>query len=208
MVQIKSKEPMDILRLTEVLTGYKVRASVSATMVTIEDEVESEMLEDLYEILDSTEIEIFLNATEPLSSQPRSVLQSNVEELNLRYEVVKRGEVYWCDLGEGIGFESRRMKPVVIIQNDIGNKYALTTIVLPIVLDCKKDYPFQYSFDFYDSSIEHVRQCGMRGMSVVCGEQIRAVDKRRLRSYIGTMKPEFMKEMQRIIDVSLALDRN
>lgn len=103
------------------------------------------------------------------------------------------------------------MKPVVIIQNDIGNKYALTTIVLPIMLDCKKDYPFQYSFDFYDCSMEYVRQCGMRGMrgmSVVCGEQIRVVDKRRLRSYIGTMTPEFMKEMQRIIDVSLALDRN
>ena len=208
MLQIKSKEPMDILRLTEILNAYKISARVSATMVTIEDEVESEMLEDLYEILDSTEIEIFLNATEPLSSQPRSVLQSNVEELDLRYKVVKRGEVYWCDLGEGFGFESRRMKPVVIIQNDIGNKYALTTIVLPIMLDCKKDYPFQYSFDFYDSSIEYVRECGMIGMSVVCGEQIRAVDKRRLRSYIGTMTPEFMKEVQRIIDVSLALDRN
>jgi mRNA interferase MazF len=96
-----------------------------------------------------------------------------------KQEILK-GDVYFCDLGESIYSEQKGKRPVLIVQNDFGNKYSPTTIVCPITSDkenkpklpthiklCKE----QFSFLKYDS--------------IILTEQVRAIDKRRLKDCVG-----------------------
>ena len=84
----------------------------------------------------------------------------------------KRGDVFWADLSPVIGSEQDGVRPVVILQNDIGNKYSPTVIVAPLTSNLHRDKHL----------VTHVPVCmqGLPQYSVVLLEQIRTVDKARL----------------------------
>ena len=84
-----------------------------------------------------------------------------------------RGEMYYADLGRGIGSEQEGYRPVLIIQNDVGNRYSPTVIVASISsrIDGKSKLPTHYYINAED---------GLREPSVVLLEQIRTIDKHRL----------------------------
>jgi len=83
--------------------------------------------------------------------------------------LVKRGEIYYFDLGIGIGSEQRGKRPCLVVQNNIGNKYSPCTIILPLTTSITKaTIPTQ---------IEYIIQ-GNWGL--IYGEQVRCVDKRRI----------------------------
>jgi len=96
---------------------------------------------------------------------------------------VLRGEIYWVDLGIGKGSEQAGHRPCLVIQNDRGNKFSPTTIVLPITKATKR---------FTET---HVPVEGLREPSNILCEQIRTVDKTRFGKYITKVSDGTMVEV-------------
>lgn len=100
---------------------------------------------------------------------------------------VKWGEIYYCDLGNGKGSVQAKLRPVLIIQNDVGNENGPTTVVAAISSVIKKMYmPTHIMLD---------RTCGLKEKSIVMLEQIRTVDKAtELKECIGKIQDTETKE--------------
>ena len=112
--------------------------------------------------------------------------------------VVKRGDIFYADLSPVIGSEQGGIRPVIIIQNDIGNKYSPTVIVAAITSQINKaKLPTHVEI----SSEEY----GLNRDSVVLLEQIRTLDKRRLKEKIGHMTDGDMKKVNNALLISLSL---
>ena len=112
--------------------------------------------------------------------------------------VVKRGEIFYADLSPVIGSEQGGIRPVIIIQNDIGNRYSPTVIVAAITSKINKaKLPIHVEI----SSEEY----GLNRDSVVLLEQIRTLDKRRLKEKIGHMTEADMKKVNKALAISLNL---
>lgn len=123
---------------------------------------------------------------------------SFMEEPQKEIKIVKRGEIYFGDLGEGIGSEQNGIRPILILQNDIGNKYSPTTIVCLITSISKKlNLPVHYRIPKEVSSLPHD--------SVILLEQIRTIDKKRLIRKISTLDKEMMEDIDRRLKISLGL---
>ncbi|TDT63702.1 type II toxin-antitoxin system PemK/MazF family toxin [Fonticella tunisiensis] len=113
-------------------------------------------------------------------------------------QVVKRGDIYYADLSPVIGSEQGGIRPVLIIQNDIGNKYSPTVIVAAITSQINKaKLPTHVEI----SSEEY----GLNRDSVVLLEQIRTIDKRRLRDKIGHISDNLMTQVDESLMISLGL---
>lgn len=111
---------------------------------------------------------------------------------NAKTRVVRRGQVYWCNFGVGVGSEIRKLRPAVIIQNDVGNIHSGNTIVVPIThgsigSPCAAQIATYYAPD---------------GAVLLDGQvdtsNIRCVCKARLGNYITTLNNNDMLEVDRI----------
>lgn len=107
---------------------------------------------------------------------------------------VKRGEIYYIDLGKGVGSEQEGVRPCVIIQNDKGNKYSTTTIIAPITKHKK-------------NLITHQR-IKLHTISYIMYEQIRIVDKSRIMDKIGELNENQLSIMDKKVKISLGLKEN
>ncbi len=137
-----------------------------------------------------------------------------VEEITMpekphKPRLVKRGEVYRCDLGDAVGSEQGGIRPVIVIQNDKGNKYSPTTIVIPFTTKYKPKYlPTHFTFKFTEETMADYTKAlpGLSsGYSTALAEQIQTVDKTRFMQYLGTMTDSFMDELSSFICTSLSL---
>lgn len=108
---------------------------------------------------------------------------------------IKRGQVFFADLGTTQGSEQGGYRPVLIIQNDVGNSHSTTTIVAPITSATKKFLPTHYLIGNHN---------GLRSGLVLC-EQIRTIDKGRLRRYVCEFTAEQMQEVNKCIMNSLGM---
>ena len=109
---------------------------------------------------------------------------------------IKRGELYYADLSPVVGSEQGGVRPVLIIQNDIGNKYSPTVIIAAITSQINKaklPTHIELSSDLY----------GLPKDSVVLLEQLRTLDKRRLRDRIGNLDKLKMKKVDNALLISL-----
>ena len=112
--------------------------------------------------------------------------------------VVKRGDIFYADLSPVIGSEQGGIRPVIIIQNDIGNKYSPTVIVAAITSQINKaKLPTHVEI----SSEEY----GLNRDSVVLLEQLRTLDKKRLKEKIGHMTDSDMRKVNKALSISLNL---
>lgn len=93
---------------------------------------------------------------------------------------IKWGDVYYCDLGEGKGSVQSKLRPVMIVQNNIGNENGPTTVVAAISSVMKKMY--------LPTHIQLDPNCGLREKSIVMLEQIRTIDTKDLMEYVGTVR--------------------
>ena len=119
----------------------------------------------------------------------------NVETVN-KLQSVKRGEVYWCEFEEStIGSEQGKTRPVLIIQNDIANKYSPTTIVAIISSKLKATH--------LPTHIRMDNNCGLSCDSQVELEQIKTIDKRRLTKYVGRISPDTVEKVNKALMVSV-----
>lgn len=109
---------------------------------------------------------------------------------------LKRGEVYVAELGEGIGSEQMRYRPVVIVQNNKGNAYADTTIIVPITSKRKSSLPNHVIVHYGFLSKYH---------GCVLTEQIRTISVERLKKYVGMLAEKDVRRIDKAIKISLAL---
>lgn len=111
-------------------------------------------------------------------------------------EKVKRGEIYYADLSPVVGSEQGGVRPVLILQNDMGNRYSPTTMVAAITSrKTKSDLPTHVS----------IFVTGLKSESIVLLEQIRTIDKTRLGEYIGKLGKDDMGRVDHAIFVSLGI---
>lgn len=110
---------------------------------------------------------------------------------------VRRGEVYYADLSPVIGSEQGGLRPVLILQNDIGNKHSQTTIVCPLTSQ------FKALITHVDISMT---ESGLAGDSQALLEHIRTIDKRRLLNYKGKLSETVMTAINHTIKISLGVD--
>lgn len=119
----------------------------------------------------------------------------NVETVN-KLQSVKRGEVYWCEFEEStIGSEQGKTRPVLIIQNDVGNRYSPTTIVAVISSKIKATH--------LPTHIVINDNCGLNDKSQIELEQIKTIDKSRLVQYVGKISPKTEEEVNKALLVSV-----
>ena len=111
---------------------------------------------------------------------------------------VKRGEVYVADLSGSIGSEQRGRRPVVIVQNDIGNQHSSTVIVACITTKAKKT-------NMPTHIIVRMEDGALKRESMVMAEQLRTIDKKRLGDRIGTVDKVTQLRLDKGIAVSLAI---
>ena len=111
---------------------------------------------------------------------------------------VKRGDIYYADLSPVVGSEQGGLRPVLIIQNDVGNKYSPTVIAAAITSRMSKT-KLPTHIDVY------AERAGLSRDSIVLLEQLRTLDKRRLREKLGHLDEQVMGEIDTAIAVSLGL---
>ncbi len=113
--------------------------------------------------------------------------------------MIKRGELYYADLSPVFGSEQGGVRPVLVVQNDIGNKYSPTIIAAAITskLD-KAKLPTHIELNAIDY--------GLMKDSVILLEQIRTIDKRRLKERIGALDDTVMKRVDLGLGISLGVD--
>jgi len=114
--------------------------------------------------------------------------------------MIKRGELYYADLSPVIGSEQGGVRPVLVVQNDIGNKYSPTVIAAAVTSKMTKAK--------LPTHIEIGEQYGLQKDSVILLEQIRTIDKRRLKERIGELSPSMMFKVEKALLISLGVVLN
>ena len=114
--------------------------------------------------------------------------------------IVKRGDMFYADLSPVVGSEQGGIRPVLVIQNETGNKYSPTVIVSAITSQLNKNrLPTHIKLDS--------KEFGLKSDSVVLTEQIRTIDKSRLKEKIGHIKDEkIMNRINSAIGISFGLE--
>ena len=112
--------------------------------------------------------------------------------------IIKRGDIYYADLSPVIGSEQGGVRPVLVAQNDIGNKYSPTVIAAAITSQINKaKLPTHIEIN----ALEY----GLQKDSVILLEQIRTIDKKRLREKIGHLDDELMDRVNEALSISFGL---
>lgn len=106
---------------------------------------------------------------------------------------IQRGDIYFCDFAPVVGSEQNGLRPAVIIQNNVGNHYSPTTIVAPLTTRTKRKLP---------THVTVTNNC-LKETSIILLEQIRTIDKSRLRTYLGQLNKTEMNSVDDAINISL-----
>jgi mRNA interferase MazF len=113
--------------------------------------------------------------------------------------IVKRGDIYYADLSPVIGCEQGGTRPVVIVQNNVGNRHSPTVIAAAITSkQDKTSLPTHINVK--------AESCGLAKDSVVLLEQIRTIDKQRLRERTGCLTKEDIKKLNNALNISFGLN--
>ena len=111
---------------------------------------------------------------------------------------IKRGEIILANLEPVVGSEQGRIRPVLVIQNDDSNEFSPTTIVAPITTKVyTKEFPTNVEIEPAES--------GLKNKSTILLNQIRTIDKSRIRKKISTLPKEVMDKVDLAVSVSLGL---
>jgi mRNA interferase MazF len=105
----------------------------------------------------------------------------------------KRGDVYWVNLDPVVGTEIRKTRPAVVVSNDSCNRYGTRIVVLPITSNTESLYPGE--------AIVEIK--GKQGRAL--GDQIRSIDKSRLKARVGRLTADEMSRIDEALAVTLGL---
>lgn len=116
----------------------------------------------------------------------------------MTFLIVKRGDVFFADLSPVVGSEQGGTRPVLILQNDIGNRFSPTVIVAAITAQIQKaKLPTHVEID--------AKKYGFERNSVILLEQLRTIDKSRLTDRITQLDDELMEKVDVALEISLGL---
>ncbi len=117
-------------------------------------------------------------------------------KLTLEITMIKRGELYYADLSPVVGSEQGGIRPVLVVQNDVGNKYSPTIIAAAVTSQINKaKLPTHIELS--------AKEYGLQKDSVVLLEQIRTLDKKRLKDKIGEVPTDTMQKINQALMISL-----
>ena len=112
--------------------------------------------------------------------------------------MIKKGDLYFADLSPVVGSEQGGIRPVIVVQNDVGNKYSPTIIVAAVTSQMNKaKLPTHVAINAAES--------GLSRNSVVLMEQLRTIDKRRLKERIGQLDSELLPDVNHALGISLGI---
>ena len=111
---------------------------------------------------------------------------------------ILRGDIYFADLDRGVGSEQKGYRPVLVIQNNIGNHFSPTIIIAAITGKVQEKTMLPTHCVLKDSE-------GLNLSSMVLGEQLATIDKRRLKRYVGRVDGQIMQEVDRALAISIGL---
>ena len=112
--------------------------------------------------------------------------------------IIRRGDIYYADLRPVIGSEQGGVRPVLVIQNDIGNKHSPTVICAAITSKMNKaKLPTHVELN--------TRRCAMVRDSVILLEQLRTIDKQRLKEYVCHIDSAMMQKVDKALRISLEI---
>ena len=111
---------------------------------------------------------------------------------------IRRGDIFFADLNPVRGSEQGGLRPVLVIQNNIGNRHSPTVIIAPITSKLKKNA--------LPTHVGLPKDIGLPAKSMVLLEQVRTIDKSRLSNYIAALDDEIMDYVDGALGISLALD--
>ena len=115
-----------------------------------------------------------------------------------RQDFPKRGEIYLTALDPALGHEIKKTRPALVIQNDVTNRYGMTTIVAAIT--SKVSVP-----PYPNEVVIHPETTGVEVVSTVRLDQVRTVDRKRLLKRLGKVDADLMREVDKAISLSLGL---
>ncbi len=221
MLQLQTNT-INICRIGKLLAKYNIKASITDSNITLDGDISDDLLTQLCNEISINFITNFVS-NEPLTEKTSC---NNTEEFekeskvettqicsassdcqhDLIYPKVRRGEVYTCDFGTPHGCEQGFLRYAIVLQNNLGNTHSPTTIVIACSTEQKKDLPVHlYStFSSKNMSDYDLNRVGT-SENVIMAEQIRTVDKTRLRQYVGILTPKFMEQIEEKIYISLDL---
>lgn len=111
--------------------------------------------------------------------------------------MIVRGDVYYADLAGGIGSEQKGLRPVVVVQNDRGNRHSTTLIIAPISKKLAKP-PLPTHVIFQCNELDYI--------SMILLEQVRTIDKKRLGSWITHLDETTLQAVNDALKISLAIE--
>ena len=118
---------------------------------------------------------------------------------------IRRGDIYYADLSPVVGSEQGGIRPVLIVQNDMGNRYSPTVIAAAITSRTgKTKLPTHIEVSATESPSGE-QNCGLAKNSVILLEQIRTIDKRRLKERMGKLDEHTMHQVDSAIGISFGL---
>lgn len=110
---------------------------------------------------------------------------------------IRRGDIFYADLSPVVGSEQSGIRPIVVIQNDIGNRYSPTIIGIAITSKEKVKMPTHLEIDG--------TKFGLEKDSVILAEQIRTLDKSRLKEKVGSLDKETLVKLKKAVEISFGL---
>lgn len=222
MLQLKVKE-VDIVRITKILSKHSGKKFITNHTISLYGNVSDELLKELLDNIEIISAQNFPNDVkwlqtlegEKTNNFDNETLPDNVLIGNdLLFPNVKRGQVFWCwidysDFNGPNQWHEGKLRPVIVVQNEDINARSKYTIVLPCTSQTQYYGKSKLMVEFSENNMLdfNLNHFGKKLGGLVEADQIQCIDKRRLRKYIGRMTPEFMEEVQKIIDITLGLKR-
>jgi len=111
---------------------------------------------------------------------------------------IYRGDIYYAYLNPVVGSEQGSCRPVLIVQNDVGNEHSPTVIAVPLTRKIEKNLP---------THVLIPRSCGLEEDSLALAEQIRTIDRSRLSNYIGHISREIQPAIDKALAVCIGLEK-
>ena len=112
---------------------------------------------------------------------------------------IKRGDIYYADLNPIVGSEQGACRPVLVVQNNDGNQHSPTVVVVPFTRNLRKN-PLP-------THVLIPRSCNLDGDSLILVEQIRTIDRKRLKGYIGRINSELQPAIDKALAVCVGLEK-
>ena len=111
--------------------------------------------------------------------------------------IIKRGDIFYADLGPVIGSEQDGIRPVVVLQNDIGNKHSPTVIIAPITTKTKTNIPTHVFINSIESNLPKD--------SIILVEQLRTIDKARIIKRVGHLSEGIMNKIKEALKINFSI---